>query len=50
MDPLNTICVTDLPAPSTNGHQVESLAIVDPTAEDITSQFPALVEQTLMVD
>ena len=50
MDPLNTICVTDLPAASTNGHQVESLAIVDPTAEDITSQFPALVEQTLMVD
>ena len=50
MDSLHTIQVGNLPAPSTNGHQLEPTAIIEPTAEDISSQFPALVEQNLMAD
>ena len=50
MSKLQTISALDLPAPSTNGHAIEPAPIIEPTLEDITSQFPALVEQSLLVD
>jgi len=49
MPKLQTISALDLEAPSTNGHAIEPAPIVEPTLEDITSQFPALVEQNLLV-
>ena len=49
MSNLQTITALELEPPSTNGHAIEPAPIIEPTAEDITSQFPALVEQNLLV-
>ena len=45
MEQLQTLPVTELPEPTTNGHHLVP-DVVDPTEEDIASQFPALVQQT----
>jgi putative DNA primase/helicase len=48
---LQTLPADDLPALSANGHhQIAPLEVIDPTEEDIASQFPALVEQSLLAD
>ena len=44
-----TISTLELKTPCTNGHAIEPAPIIEPTAEDILSQFPALVEQNLLI-
>lgn len=49
MEQIQTLPVTELPEATTNGHHPVP-TVVDPTEEDIASQFPALVQQTLLQD
>lgn len=49
MENLQTLSIAELPAPSANGHgPVKSF--IEPTDEDIASQFPSLVQQALLTD
>ena len=48
---LQTLPADQLPEPLPNGHHaITTIEVIDPTEEDIASQFTALVEQSLLVD